>query len=164
MPTRQILRITEQVNPTAQLIPLKFRKKGDYRDIPLPLYVHDILQTHLSTHGTTPDGYLFQGRRQKLVVRKTYQENFRRWATHAGLPEAFVPHSLRHCFASTALAAGIPITDVSRWLGHRSIEITYRIYGHLVPGSWTRARTLLHQAFLDFQNPESQLTPAEFLS
>jgi hypothetical protein len=28
-----------------------------------------------------------------------------------------------HCYASTALAEGIPITEVSRWLGHRNIEI-----------------------------------------
>ncbi len=31
-----------------------------------------------------------------------------------------IPHSLRHLYASTALAEGIPITEVSRWLGHFS--------------------------------------------
>jgi len=25
-------------------------------------------------------------------------------------------------------------------LGHRSIEVTYRIYRHLMPGAWDRAR------------------------
>jgi hypothetical protein len=34
-------------------------------------------------------------------------------------------------------------------LGHRSIEVTHRIYGHLVPGSWGRALTVLDQAFLN---------------
>lgn len=37
----------------------------------------------------------------------------------ADLPPEFIPHSLRHCFASAALARVIPITEVSRWLGHR---------------------------------------------
>jgi hypothetical protein len=37
-------------------------------------------------------------------------------------------------------------TEVSRWLGHRSIEITHQIYGHLVPASWDRARTVLDNA------------------
>ena len=62
-----------------------------------------------------------------------------RAAAKAGLPPQFVPHSLRHHFASAALARGIPIIDVSRWLGHRSIDTTHRIYGHIVPSSLDRA-------------------------
>ncbi len=34
-----ILRVREQVDPAAQLRPLKFRIEGDFRDIPLPQYV-----------------------------------------------------------------------------------------------------------------------------
>lgn len=66
------LRITEQVNPTAQLRPLKFRKVGEYRDIPLPRYVCDAIDKHLADHGATQDGYLFPGRKKKLVTRNTY--------------------------------------------------------------------------------------------
>lgn len=73
-----------------------------------------------------------------------------RWtrsAAKAGLPPQFVPHSLRHHFASAALARGIPITEVSRWLGHRSIDTTHRIYGHIVPSSLDRARAVLDEAY-----------------
>jgi integrase len=83
------------------------------------------------------------------VVRRTYQEDFRRRAARAGLPPEFIPHSLRHFYASTALAECIPITDVSRWLGHKSIEVTHQIYGHLVPASFERARTALGAAYQD---------------
>lgn len=35
------------------------------------------------------------------------------------------------------------ITDVEEWMGHKSIEETYRTYRHLMPGSITEAaRTL----------------------
>jgi len=54
---------------------------------------------------------------------------------------------LRHCYASVALAKGVPITEVSRWLGHKSIEVTHQIYGHLVPASWDRARAVLDDAY-----------------
>jgi site-specific recombinase XerD len=104
------------------------------------------LQDSRGGPGTTEDGYLFQGRRHKHVTRRTYNEDFERAAEKAGLPPEFIPHALRHCFASTALAHGIPITEVSRWLGHRSIEVTHQIYGHLVPTSWERARTVLDNA------------------
>ena len=140
------LRVREQVNPAAQLQPLKSRAEGQFRDIPLPLYVSEAIDKHIAGHGTTDDGYLFQGRRHKHVTRRTYQEDFERAAAKAGLPPEFIPHSLRHCYASTALAHGIPITEVSRWLGHKSIEVTHQIYGHLVPTSWDRARTVLDDA------------------
>jgi len=106
-----VLRIREQVNPVAQLRPLKFRVAG----------------------GTATDGYLFQGRKHKLVIRRTYQEDFDRAAARAGLPPEFIPHSLRHCYASVALARGIPITEVSRWLGHKSIEVTHQTMGTSSP-------------------------------
>ena len=36
---------------------------------------------------------------------------------------------------------------MSRWLGHKSIEVTHQIYGHLVPISFDRARTALDAAY-----------------
>jgi integrase len=143
----ETLRVKEQVNPAAQLKPLKFRREGEFRDIPLPQYVSEAIDKHVAEHGTALDGYLFQGRKHKLVVRRSYQEDFQRAAARAGLPPEFIPHSLRHLYASTALAEGVPITEVSRWLGHKSIEVTHQIYGHLVPSSFDRARTALDNAY-----------------
>lgn len=54
-------------------------------------------------------------------------------------------YSLRHYFASNCLTHGIPITDVAEWMGHQSIEVTHRIYRHLVPGSITRAAKILNE-------------------
>jgi integrase len=56
-------------------------------------------------------------------------------------------HDLRHAFASTALAEGVPISEVSRWLGHKSITTTVDLYGHLVPEASGRARDALDDAF-----------------
>lgn len=42
-------------------------------------------------------------------------------------------HALRHTCATTLLAAGVPLFDVSRVLGHASIQITADTYGHLAP-------------------------------
>jgi integrase len=90
------LRVKEQVDPGAQLRPLKFRKPGEFRDIPLPQYVSEAIDKHVAEHGTTSDGYLFPGRRYKLVIRRSYQEDFQRAAQKASLPPQFIPHSLRH--------------------------------------------------------------------
>ncbi|MFH9138549.1 hypothetical protein [Streptomyces sp. NPDC017524] len=50
-------------------------------------------------------------------------------------------YSFRHYLASNALGQGIPITDVADWMGHSDINITYR---HLLPGSVSKAATLLN--------------------
>jgi len=154
----ETLRVKEQVNPAAQLRPLKFRQEGEFRDIPLPHYVSEAIDKHVAAYGTTVDGYLFQGRKYKLVVRRSYQQDFQDAATKAGLPPEFIPHSLRHLYASTALAEGIPITEVSRWLGHKSIEVTHQIYGHLVPNSFDRARTTLDNAYHSSRHQPRQST------
>jgi integrase len=60
------------------------------------------------------------------------------------MPEVFVV--FRNPLPAS-LTEGIPITEVSRWLGHKSIEVTHQIYGHLVPASLDRARTTLDNAY-----------------
>ena len=50
-------------------------------------------------------------------------------------------HTLRHSFARHMLLHGIPLNDLSRWLGHSSIQTTL-IYLELVPdpaGNWALA-------------------------
>lgn len=41
-------------------------------------------------------------------------------------------HDLRHSFASNLVAAGVPILQVQKWMGHSSIAMTMR-YAHLAP-------------------------------
>jgi integrase len=77
--------------------------------------------------------------------------HFRKACTAAGLVDSqgrakCKPRTLRDSFASTALANGIPMHEVSRWLGHRSIKVTVDIYGHLVPREWHRCREILQNA------------------
>jgi integrase len=51
-----------------------------------------------------------------------------RAVTKAGLDPKPTPHDLRHTCASWMLAAGVPITTVSRHLGHENIQITADTY------------------------------------
>lgn len=59
------------------------------------------------------------------------------------IPEGMVIYSFRHFFASNCLTNGIPITDVAEWMGHKSLDITFKIYRHLMPGSIGRAAKIL---------------------
>ena len=41
----------------------------------------------------------------------------------------------------------MPLSEVPRWLGHKSITTTVDLYGHLVPEASGRARDALDRAF-----------------
>ena len=83
------------------------------------------------------------------LLRRDYynREIWKPAVTATGLPADTTFHDLRHTFASTALAEGVPISEVSRWLGHKSITTTVDLYGHLVPEASGRARDALDNAF-----------------
>ena len=44
------------------------------------------------------------------------------------------PYALRHTFATNALAAGINLYELARYMG-TSVEMVDRTYGHLAPGA-----------------------------
>ena len=84
-----------------------------------------------------PEGFFFRAEWRTNVMDK-----FGRARDAAGLPQTFVPHHLRHMYASALLADGVPITDVAKYLGHASIAITFETYGHLVQAAGDRARVV----------------------
>lgn len=117
-----VLRVFEQASRDGtKTQPLKHRKPGEYRDMPVPAYLWAMVKD-------LPDGYLF--RTEGLFpTYSSYRHDFKSHAAKAGIPTGFTPHSLRHAFVSALLAHGVPITDVAKWLGHRNINVTYAIYG-----------------------------------
>lgn len=43
-------------------------------------------------------------------------------------------HDLRHSYATSALAAGVPVKVLSQRLGHADVGVTLSIYAHVLPG------------------------------
>ena len=56
--------------------------------------------------------------------------HLKKWTAKAGLPPITI-HGLRHSNASHLISLGIPITVISRRLGHRSPKVTLDIYSHM---------------------------------
>jgi integrase len=50
------------------------------------------------------------------------------------LPKGASLHTLRHTHGSHLLAAGVPLTDVSKRLGHANPHVTATVYAHAMPG------------------------------
>lgn len=64
-------------------------------------------------------------------------------------------HDLRHTHASLPLAAGVPVLDVSRRIGHASAAVTLNVYAHVVPGQGRKAAT----AFANLIDDQNQRQP-----
>lgn len=83
------------------------------------------------------NGEDYQAKRAEWESGRPFNKEGRRvpWRTPAEKPLGKRPriHDLRHSWASWMLAAGVPIIEVSRRLGHESIKTTVDIYGHLTP-------------------------------
>lgn len=138
-----VLRVFEQASRDGRAtLPLKHRKAGEYRDIPVPAYLWEMVKG-------LPDGYLFMAD-GRLPAYSSYRHAFNAHARKAGIPVGFTPHSLRHAFVSALLSRGVPITDVAAWLGHRNINVTYATYGHLVPSSLGRALDVLNAEYAEW--------------
>ncbi|MEV8099892.1 tyrosine-type recombinase/integrase [Kitasatospora sp. NPDC085879] len=142
-----VYRVSEQVNQTTrEYAPLKHRKAGEYRDVPLPARVRQTIEWYADKHGTV-DGYLLRHPRDmsKPIPYHCLDNQWRRIrkAGKVDIPEDMVLYGLRHFFASNCLSHGTPITDVAEWMGHRSLDITFKIYRHLMPGSIGRAAKVL---------------------
>lgn len=56
-------------------------------------------------------------------------------------------HQLRHWYASTQLASGTNIRELADILGHANPAFTLRVYGHLMPDSFDRARQAMDDRF-----------------
>ncbi|WP_369184552.1 tyrosine-type recombinase/integrase [Streptomyces sp. Y1] len=143
-----VYRVTEQVNQTTKdYAPLKHRKEGEYRDVPLPTRTRLSILSYADTYGTV-DGYLLRHPRD-LSKPYPYHLLHNQWqrvvkqSDDVDIPEGMVVYGLRHFFASNCLSHNLPITDVAEWMGHKSIDVTFKIYRHLMPGSMGRAAQVL---------------------
>ncbi|MEU2686822.1 site-specific integrase [Streptomyces hygroscopicus] len=121
-----VYRITEQVNQTTgRYSPLKHRKAGDYRDVPLPAHVRQTIEEYTDPHGTA-DGYLLRHPHDpgRTFPRYYLNDQWQRLKKRedVDVPPGMVIYGFRHYFASRCLAHGIAITDVAEWMGHKNFE------------------------------------------
>lgn len=118
------------------------------RDAPMPDFLQKAITEHAAEFRLGDADVLCRTSRGTLFRRDYFNRHIWKPAIKAaGLPEDTTFHDLRHTFASTSLAQGVPISEVSRWLGHKSITTTVDLYGHLVPEASARARDAIDDAF-----------------
>ena len=79
-----------------------------------------------------PGGYLFYARSKDkhTLTTRSVVNAFIKYRKRAGLSDGFTSHTLRHCFATHLLEAGMDIYRIKELLGHTFIQTT-AFYLHL---------------------------------
>lgn len=67
------------------------------------------------------------------------------------------PHALRHTYATWMLAAGVPLTTVSRHLGHENIQITADTYTDVDRGTFAAAADVMSALLRNDSVPDDNL-------
>lgn len=112
---------------------LKKRKKGVFRNVPIPPELLDSLDM---IHGIREAQRRGRPRNQQLLwpwVRMTAYRKVMGVIVQAGIAEGphASPKGLRHGFGIAAVSKGIPLNMVQKWLGHAQLSTT-AIYANAV--------------------------------
>lgn len=112
------------------------KTRAGVRKISIPLEVSDVLRDKkkdVQSMDIREETFIFTTRRGTLVNMRTLEKSWERILHAAGVPYRKF-HALRHTHATTLLAEGVPIVEVSRRLGHAKVAHTLDLYGQAIKG------------------------------
>ena len=103
-------------------------KSGQRRYVPLlPEAIEEVKKWNI---GSNKKIFHWAHRSNPALNFRNLLKRLNLWNTNNGT-RSF--HTLRHTYASHLLMSGVNIFIVSRWLGHSSVKVTEKHYGHLIP-------------------------------
>ena len=133
------LRIYETRTQAQGVITKGTKNSASKRTMPIPEAVADYLlllqerQREAKQAGGEywcESGYVVIDECGKPISIARLNKHFTRLLERCGLPKVRF-HDLRHSVATYFLELGIPIAEISAWLGHGSIATTEKIYAHV---------------------------------
>lgn len=144
-----LIHIRRQMTEKGGEAPLK--TEASRRSVPISEDLVEMLSRELRfafKAGRAKKGDLiFQGPRGGRLKRSNF---LRRWWKPAledlGI-EYRGPHHMRHTFATHALNSGVPITVVSKILGHSKVSTTLDVYSHVLSDDIDKARDAVRRLF-----------------
>jgi integrase len=102
--------------------------------------VYDILsrrrkvytESTLANPDLNPSGYIFESLSSGVLDYNLFRHFFNRLQASAGVRHRTI-HDIRHSYASIMLSNGAPPLYVAHQMGHRSPDVTLRIYSKWMP-------------------------------
>jgi integrase len=132
-------------------------KTAKARRVGVPQFLVDMLGEHLAALDGGPDALVFTSPDGgPLRHHNMYLRHFKP-AVRAALPpdkHGLRFHDLRHTCASLLIAAGAHPKAIQEHLGHKDIQTTFNVYGHLLPSAQEALAAALDSIF-DGDQPDN---------
>ena len=141
----------QDVDADRMLLHVRTTKGYRQRSVPLPQATLVALRNHWRTH--RHPRWLFPARSdlkniaaaQKPISERSVQRAFTQVVRSLGLQQpGLCPHTLRHCYATAMLEAGVNLKVLQTYLGHKNIQST-EVYLHLTRNSDAHGRAVVEQ-------------------
>ena len=130
---------------------LKSRPVGEWRRVPVPPPLTQLLRSHLEKFGTGSGGRVFSGiyggELASITYRRAWDKARRATLTSAeyASPLAKRVYDLRHACVSTWLNGGVPPAQVAEWAGH-SVAVLHKDYAKCIDGQDQIAKRRIEDA------------------
>ena len=133
---------THDINAQRGVIVVKCAKGGKERLVPLSQTLHSQLREYWKTERPTAPFLFPSTRTADPVCPDVPRKALKLAAKQAGITTKVSPHTMRHCFATHMLEAGVELRTIQVMLGHTSIHTTTR-YSRVATGLIANAADLL---------------------
>jgi len=150
-------RVSEAINMKVKDVSLATKsawftktKNGDPRKVLLP---DELIELLTPLCDADPDAWVFRSGRGGKYDPQDVNDELHRRCKLLGYSEKIHVHLFRHSFVSLLLQQGVDITTVARMIGHRNINTSFAIYGHLVDDMF-RSALDKHPLVLDKLDPK----------
>jgi integrase/recombinase XerD len=139
------LQVTD-IDSSRMVIVVRQGKRKKDRQAPLSAGLLEVLRAYWYEH--RPARWLFPGgRRDRPLAIPSTTRIMHTAARRAGLSKPVTMHTLRHCFATHMLEAGVDLRTVQIMMGHRHLATTAR-YLHVSTRQLRQTPSLLDQLML----------------
>ena len=125
--------INKQLSGTKVIPP---KTKGSYRTVSMPQFVMNTVKDYFDSLIECPE-YPFA-----VLSVPTQSKRLKAYCKKAGIKDINI-HALRHSHASLLIRLNVPITVISKRLGHSSPTMTLRIYSHAYNDDMQNVGTML---------------------
>lgn len=109
-------------------------KMRNYKRIPIPTALFQLMQIYLKKHGIKADSYVFQGQKggayQSITFLKQMQAYCKKLKIQNGKYK-FRCHDYRHTLATYFYDAGVPLQSIRDYLGHVYEEMTQQYVDYM---------------------------------
>lgn len=109
-------------------------KMKNYKRIPIPEGIYEVMQVYLQRHQIGPDEYIFKNKKGGAFLYQTFRQQMKQYCEIAGISNGeyiFKSHDYRHTVATLFYDNNMSLQGIRDYLGHSYDEMTQQYIDYM---------------------------------